>query len=68
MKVKPYRTCDICLEEYRKEYKCMKIKINWNYMEYVGGNKLEKMDICPKCGELMLEWILKQRVESEVEK
>lgn len=63
MKVKPYRACDICSEEYRKSYKCMRVKMNWNVMGYDGANRLEKLDICPKCGELMFEWILKNRIK-----
>ena len=59
MKVKPYRICDICGEEYQKRSGCMKIKVKKIYSaDYIDSiNRFESMDICPACGELLIGWI-----------
>lgn len=64
MKVKPYRVCDICGEEYHKTHNCMKVKILIDPMRYTEtyGDLpiMSKLDICPKCAEdLMSELMLK---------
>lgn len=35
MKVKPYRICDICGEEYEKTHGCMRIKVKWIFVRNV---------------------------------
>ena len=65
MKVKPYRICDICREEYQKRSGCMKIKVKKLYSEdYIDRiNWLESMDICPECGVKLIEQVRKMRRE-----
>lgn len=52
MKIRPYRVCDICGEEYRKTHNCMKVKIlidPMGYTEMYGDLPImSKWDICPK--------------------
>ena len=64
MKIRPYRVCDICGEEYHKTHNCMKVKIlidPMRYTEMYGDLPImSKWDICPKCAEdLMSELMLK---------
>ena len=57
MKVKPYRVCDICKKEYQKRHGCLKIKRfyvpGWDW--YGETHSFTNMDICPECGEMLLE-------------
>ena len=61
MKIKPYRVCDICGNQYEKRDKCMrvglKVKILKNEMGYDDLPIMEKMDICPHCGKMMLNYL-----------
>ena len=64
MKIRPYRVCDICGEEYHKTHNCMRVKIlidPMRYTEMYGDLPImSKWDICPKCAEdLMAELMLK---------
>ena len=64
MKIRPYRVCDICGDEYHKTHNCMKVKIlidPMRYTEMYGDLPImSKLDICPKCAEdLMSELMLK---------
>lgn len=63
MKVKPYRICDICGEEYQKRSGCMKIKVkNLIYPDYSDSiHWFENMDICPACGETLIKQVQKMR-------
>ena len=67
MKVKPYRICDICGEEYQKRSGCMKIKVkNLIYPDYSDSmHWFETMDICPACGELLIDWIRNRREQND---
>ena len=76
MKIRPYRVCDICGEEYHKTHNCMKVKIlidPMRYTEMYGDLPImSKWDICPKCSEdLMSELMLKvadRKTENNSEK
>ena len=65
MKVKPYRLCDICGKAYVKTHGIMKVKRFYDPFGicdmYNEPKIMYRMDICPKCGELMLTWIKEQR-------
>ena len=71
MKVKPYRICDICGEEYEKTHGCMSIKVKrfydiYGFCDMYGDLKImSTMDICPECGYLMIDWILNRRMLKE---
>lgn len=58
MKIRPYRVCDICGNQYDKTHNCMKVKILNDPMrnkEYYGDLRImETMDICPRCGKILL--------------
>lgn len=64
MKVKPYRRCDICNDDYLKVKNCMKIKY-YRTGDYYELNQFENFDVCPVCAKKMIEWIRTQRWESE---
>ena len=67
MKVKPYRICDICKNEYEKTHGCMRIKVKrfydaYGFCDMYGTPKfMSTMDICPACGEILIEQTLKIR-------
>ena len=65
MKIKPYRKCDICGNQYDKSHMAIKVKYLDDSMGYVARGEMiaimEKMDICPECSEKMIEWIRDQR-------
>ena len=64
MKVKPFRACDICGRAYNKVNGCMKIKVKRFDQVYNDGSRImETMDICPRCGSILL-CVVKERVES----
>lgn len=65
MKVKPYRICDICGEEYQKRSGCMKIKVKrLQYPDYSDSlHFFESMDICASCGMKLIEQVRKMRRE-----
>ena len=66
MKVKPYRICDICGEEYQRRSGCMKIKVkNLNYPDYSDEpiHFFETMDLCASCGVKLIEQVRKMRRE-----
>lgn len=65
MKIKPYRICDICGNEYNKTHMSMKVKIIRNSMAYYCCYNFEKMDICPKCSVEMISWIREKMTENE---
>ena len=58
MKIKPYRVCDICGNSYDKADKCMKVKILY-LPSYAQDDfkAMSKMDICPHCGRMMIEYL-----------
>ena len=64
MKVKPYRRCDICNDDYLKVKNCMKIK---QYSVPLDSGRFENIDVCPTCSKLMIKWIRKQRWECDEE-
>lgn len=56
MKIRPYRVCDICGNQYNKVDGCMKIKVK-QYNNAMGYDQLpimDTMDICPRCGKILL--------------
>ena len=63
MKIRPYRQCDICHRPYHKDAgdpfqkkQAIKAKIRYPGDFEIPGH-WSKMDICPECAQLMLEWI-----------
>jgi len=69
MRIKPYRVCDICGKEYDKTHGAMKVKMLYDPMGYCEGygdlRIMERMDICPKCSKLMLDWIQTREADDE---
>lgn len=65
MKVKPYRICDICGEEYQKRNGCMNIKVKrLRWPDYSDSLEFfDRMDICAPCGILLIEQVRKMRIE-----
>lgn len=54
MKVKPYRVCDICGQEYNKHNGILKIRI---YDQYEEGELFpwKKVDICSNCAAKLID-------------
>ena len=67
MKVKPYRICDICGEEYEKRSGCMNIKVKrLQYPDYSDGiHWFESMDICASCGGMLINLVRNRRALKE---
>lgn len=71
MKVKPYRICDICKNEYEKTHGCMRVKVKrfydaYGFCDMYGDPKfMSTMDICPACGEILIDWIRDRRTLKE---
>lgn len=61
MRIKPYRVCDICGCQYKKVHGCMKVKRLYDPMRFTEmyGDLpiIETMDICPRCGKIMIQYI-----------
>ena len=62
MKVKPYRICDICGQEYYKNNGILKVKI---YNQPFEGDLFpwEKVDICSNCDAKLINNIFYERNE-----
>ena len=67
VKVKPYRICDICRNEYQKKSGCMRIEVKrLQYPDYSDSlHFFNRMDICPVCGELLTDWIRNRREQND---
>lgn len=69
MRIKPYRVCDICGKAYDKTHGAMKVKMLYDpngFCDMYGDLRImERMDICPRCSKLMIEWIKEQTERSE---
>ena len=56
MKVKPYRICDICKEQYTKRSGCMRItRLEFPSWADDDLHFFERMDICPSCADMLIE-------------
>lgn len=65
MKIRPYRVCDICGNQYNKVDGCMKIKVK-RYNNPMGYDELpimDTMDICPRCGKILL-LVVEERIKN----
>ena len=64
MKVKPYRACDICGQQYEKGKDCLKIKVGYDGWDFWGDYQppwFSKIDICPDCSREILREVEKRR-------
>lgn len=65
MKIKPYRICDVCENEYYKVKSCAKVKIMHDPTGFNDKNYFKNIDICPDCTTNMIKYLKEKQLRQE---